>query len=145
MLKEVNVPTPLLSLHTFYLYYAVSFFSQNFENSETQRDETVTLNNKGWKGLFNQSLKPFWHWGNKQLKIEMNCYISDIHIDCCFSAGRRLEVGICFYTHDLVQFGPLNMICSRKLCRVKSKVRSISLVDVDVDKLVDRYLFMARL
>ena len=63
----------------------------------------------------------------------MNCYIFDIHIDCCFLAGRRWEAGICFYTHDLVQVGPLNMICPRKLSRVKSKVRSISLVDVPIN------------
>ena len=63
----------------------------------------------------------------------MNCYIFDIHIDCCFLAGRRWEDGISFYTHDLVEVGPINMIYSRKLTRVKNKVRSISLVDVHLN------------
>ena len=63
----------------------------------------------------------------------MNCYIFDIHIDCCFLVGSQWEDGICFYTQDLVQVGPLNMICSRKLSRVKSKVRSISLDDVPIN------------
>ena len=59
----------------------------------------------------------------------MNCYIFDIHLDRYFLAGRWREDGSCLYTHDLVQVGPLDMICSRKLSKVKNKVRSTSLVD----------------
>ena len=63
----------------------------------------------------------------------MNCYIFDIHNDCCFLAGRTWADGICSYTHDLVEVGPLNLICSRQLSRVKSKVRSISLADIPMN------------
>ena len=63
----------------------------------------------------------------------MNCYIFDIHIDSCFVADRRWEDGICFFTHDLVQVGPLNMICPVLLARVKSKVRSISSINVPLN------------
>ena len=37
-------------------------------------------------------------------KLEIKCYIFDIHINCCFLAGRWWEDGICFYTHDLVEW-----------------------------------------
>ena len=50
--------------------------------------------------------------GNNKLKLEMNCYMFDIHIDCCFIADRRWEGGILFYCDDLLEMGPLNMICS---------------------------------
>ena len=63
----------------------------------------------------------------------MNCYIFDIHIDCCFIADRRWEGGILFHCDDLVEMGPLNMICSGVLSRVKSQVRAISSLDVPVN------------
>ena len=63
----------------------------------------------------------------------MNCYIFDIHINCCFVADTRLEDGIIFYTHDLVQVGPLNMICSEDLSVVKREARTISSYDVPVN------------
>ena len=63
----------------------------------------------------------------------MNCYIFDIHIDCCFIADRRWDSGIIFYCHDLLEIGPLNMICSGVLSIVKSQVRAISSLDVPVN------------
>ena len=48
-------------------------------------------------------------------------------------AYRRWDDGICFYTHNLVQVDPQNMICSRTLPKVKSNLRSISLVDVPMN------------
>ena len=43
----------------------------------------------------------------------MNCYIFDIHIDCCFVADTRWKDGTFFYCHDLVEVGPLDLIDSR--------------------------------
>ena len=63
----------------------------------------------------------------------MNCYIFDIHIDCCFVADTRWEDGTFFYCHDLVEVGPLDMIDSGKLSRVKHKVRSIPVFDVSMN------------
>ena len=44
------------------------------------------------------------------LGLEMNCYILDIHIECCFLAVRQWEDGIYFYEHNPVQVGPLYMM-----------------------------------
>ena len=53
----------------------------------------------------------------------MNCYIFDIHINCCFVADDLVEDE---YKYDLLEVGPLNMIRSDVLKRVKTAVRSIS-------------------
>ena len=63
----------------------------------------------------------------------MNCYIFDVHINSCFLADTRLEDGILFYTHDLVQVGPLNMICSEVISAVKREARMISSFHVPVN------------
>ena len=70
---------------------------------------------------------------SNKLKLKMNCYIFDLHINCCFVADRRLEDGILFYTHDLVQVGPLNMIRSEVISAVKQEVRMISSYNVPVN------------
>jgi hypothetical protein len=53
----------------------------------------------------------------------MNCYIFDIHLNCCFVADDLVEDE---YKYDLLEVGPLNMIRSDVLKRVKTAVRSIS-------------------
>ena len=63
----------------------------------------------------------------------MNCYIFDVHINSCFLADTRYEDGILFYSHDLVQVGPLNMICSEVISAVKRKARMISSYNVPVN------------
>ena len=63
----------------------------------------------------------------------MNCYIFDVHINSCFVADSRIEDGILFYTHDLVQVGPLNMIRSEIMSAVKQEVRLISSYIVSVN------------
>ena len=63
----------------------------------------------------------------------MNCYIFDVHINSCFVADSRLEDGIVFYTHDLVQVGPLNMIRSEFISAVKQEVRTITSYIVPVN------------
>jgi len=63
----------------------------------------------------------------------MNCYIFDVHINSCFVADSRKEDGILFYTHDLVQVGPLNMIRSEIMSAVKQEVRLISSYIVPVN------------
>ena len=63
----------------------------------------------------------------------MNCYIFDVHINSCFVADSRIEDGILFYTHDLVQVGPLNMIRSEIMSAVKQEVRIISSYIVPVN------------
>ena len=63
----------------------------------------------------------------------MNCYIFDVHINSCFVADSRIEDGILFYTHDLVQVGPLNMIRSEIMSAVKQEVRLISSYIVPVN------------
>ena len=67
-------------------------------------------------------------WIEEDLKAFLKCV--DIHNNCCFVADRRWEDGIRFCTPDLVQVGPLNMICPRLLASVKSRVRSISTCNV---------------
>ena len=63
----------------------------------------------------------------------MNCYIFDVHINCCFIADTLLEDGIYIYTHDLVEEGPLNMISSDILSRVQRAIRRISSDTVPVN------------
>ena len=48
-------------------------------------------------------------------------------------ADTRYEDGILFYSHDLVQVGPLNMICSEVISAVKRKARMISSYNVPVN------------
>ena len=67
----------------------------------------------------------------------MNCYIFDVHINSCFLADTRLEDGILFYTHDLVQVGPLNMICSGLVSALKREARMISSFHVPVNWWID--------
>ena len=63
----------------------------------------------------------------------MNYYIFDVHINSCFVADSRIEDGILFYSHDLVQVGPLNMIRSEIISAVKQEVRIISSCIVPVN------------
>ena len=53
----------------------------------------------------------------------MNCYIFDIHINCCFVADDLVEDE---YKYDLLEVGPLNMISSDVLNGVKTVVWTIS-------------------
>ena len=67
----------------------------------------------------------------------MNCYIFDVHINSCFFADTRYEDGSLFYTLDLVQVGPLNMICSEVISAVKREARMISSFHVPVNWWID--------
>ena len=51
-------------------------------------------------------------------KLMMNCYLLDVHIDCCFI----YENGC----HELVKVGPLNMLCPRLLSRLHIILQGIS-------------------
>ena len=71
----------------------------------------------------------------------MNCYIFDIHINCCFVADDLVEEE---YKYDLLEVGPLNMIGSDVLKRVKTAVRSISSSPVPLNWWTE-FFFMAGL
>ena len=53
----------------------------------------------------------------------MNCYIFDIHINCCFVLDHQADDG---FKYDLLEVGPLNMISLDVLNKVRAAVRSIS-------------------
>ena len=52
----------------------------------------------------------------------MNCYVFDVHINCCFTYENS--------EHNLVEFGPLNMIDPHILSRIARTLQGISLQDV---------------
>ena len=52
----------------------------------------------------------------------MNCYIFDVHINCCLTYENS--------EYNLVEFGPLGMISSRTLSRISAILQSISTDDV---------------
>ena len=52
----------------------------------------------------------------------MNCYIFDVHIDCCYYHNNS--------RYDLVELGPLNMINSNILIRISTILQGISSHDV---------------
>ena len=52
----------------------------------------------------------------------MNCYIFDVHIDCCFYHNNS--------RYDLLELGPLNMINSNLLIRISTILQGISSHDV---------------
>jgi hypothetical protein len=53
----------------------------------------------------------------------MNCYIFDIHINCCFILDGQVDDG---FKYDLLEVGPLNMISLDVLKKVRAAIRSIS-------------------
>jgi hypothetical protein len=53
----------------------------------------------------------------------MNCYIFDIHINCCFILDNQIDDG---FKYDLLEVGPLNMISLDVLKKVRAAIRSIS-------------------
>ena len=52
----------------------------------------------------------------------MNCYIFDVHINCCLTYENS--------EYNLVEFGPLSMISSQTLSRISAILQSISTDDV---------------
>ena len=52
----------------------------------------------------------------------MNCYVFDVHINCCFTYEKS--------EYNLVEFGPLNMINSQTLSEISAILQKISSVDV---------------
>ena len=52
----------------------------------------------------------------------MNCYIFDVHIDCCYYHNNS--------RYDLLELGPLNMINSNILIRISTILQGISSHDV---------------
>jgi hypothetical protein len=53
----------------------------------------------------------------------MNCYVFDIHSNCCFILDNQVDDG---FKYDLLEAGPLNMISLDVLKKVKAASRSIS-------------------
>ena len=51
-------------------------------------------------------------------KLMMNCYLLDVHIDCCFIYKNGC--------YDLVKVGPLNMLCPWLLSRLHKILQEIS-------------------
>ena len=54
----------------------------------------------------------------------MNCYVFDVHINCCFAYEKS--------EYNLVEFGPLNMINSQTLSEISAILQ----------KMVDRIFYV---
>ena len=52
----------------------------------------------------------------------MNCYVFDVHINCCFTYENS--------EYNLVEVGPLNMIDPHILSRIARTLQGISLLNV---------------
>ena len=102
-----------------------------YHPNKEQRLQTKTYSQNSSFTLYFRSS----HQGSEsnKLKLKINCYIFNLHINCCFKKDRRLEDGILFYTHDLVQLGPLNLIRSEVISAVKQEIRMISSYNVPVN------------
>ena len=55
----------------------------------------------------------------------MNGYTFDIHINCCFVLDALAQADVRF-KYDLLEVGPLNIICFDVVNKVGAAVRSIS-------------------
>ena len=66
-----------------------------------------------------------WNSGFGTQDLELRIWNSefDIYINCCFVADDQVED---IYKYDLVEVGPLKMISSGVIKRVKTGVRNIS-------------------